>query len=92
VGCLIVLLAMIGPRVALLFTWIFTEFVDRAYDGFLLPALGFVFLPWTTLAYALVYDGQNVSAIGWVFVGFAVLADLSSHAGSARKSYKPKKA
>jgi hypothetical protein len=86
-GCLIAILAMIGPRVALFFVWIATGFVDRAYDGFLLPALGFVFLPWTTLAYALAYDGREVSGIGWVLVAIAVVADFSSLSASGRQAY-----
>ncbi|MDH3684047.1 MAG: hypothetical protein OEV40_29350 [Acidimicrobiia bacterium] len=48
-GCLVLLMAMIGPRIALVFVWLTTGFIDRAYDGFVVPALGFVLLPWTTL-------------------------------------------
>jgi hypothetical protein len=84
-GCLIVLLAFIGPRLALGFTWIFTEFIDRAYDEWIIPALGFVFLPWTTLVYALAYDGDGLNALGWLFVAFALLADLSSYGLGARR-------
>lgn len=84
-GCLIVLMAMIGPRVALFFVWLSTGFIERAYDGLVLPALGFVFLPWTTLVYALAYDGRSVSPLGWFFVVLALVADLSSHAASAQR-------
>ena len=84
-GCLIMLFALIGPRVALGYIWIFTNFVDRAYDNFIVPALGFVFLPWTTLVYALAYDGSGVSAIGWFFVALGLFADISSYAASARQ-------
>ena len=76
-GRLIVLHAFIGPRLALAFTWIFTDFVDRAYDEWIIPLLGFVFLPWTTLVYALVYDGDGVNVLGWLLVALALLADLS---------------
>jgi hypothetical protein len=86
-GCLIVLFSLIGPRVALGFTWIFTTLVDRAYDNVLIPVLGFVFLPWTTLMYALVYDGNDVSGIGWLFVAFALFADVGSYKASARREY-----
>lgn len=47
--------------------------------------LGFVFLPWTTLAYALVYSGRDVSPVGWLFVALALFADVSSHGASARE-------
>ena len=58
----------------LAFTWIFTIYVDRAFDEWWVPVLGFVFLPWTTLVYALAYDGREVSGIGWLFVALALLA------------------
>jgi hypothetical protein len=84
-GCFIYLLSLIGPRVALAFVWIFTIFVDRAYDNVAIPVLGFVLLPWTTLIYALSYDGNGVSGIGWFFVAIGLLADVSSYAASARR-------
>lgn len=84
IGCLVFLLALIGPRVALFFVWVTTSFVDRAYDGFIVPALGFVFLPWTTLVYALAYDGSGLSPFGWFFVILAFIADLGSYGASSR--------
>ena len=84
-GCFIYLLSLIGPRVALAYVWIFTVFVDRAYDNTLIPILGFFLFPWTTMIYALSYDGTSVSGFGWFFVALAVVADVSSHASAARK-------
>jgi len=84
-GCLIVLMALIGPRVALLFTWIFTNLVDRAFEGILLPLLGLLFLPWTTFLYVLVYNPvEGVSFLGWVVVVLGVLVDLGSYGAGAR--------
>jgi hypothetical protein len=80
--CLIILFALIGPRVALAYTWIFTTLIERAYDGWLLPVLGFVFLPWTTLMYAVAYDGTDVSPLGWLFVAIALMADIASYSRS----------
>jgi len=54
-GCLVAIVAGFFPRVALVVVWITTNYVDRAYDSFLLPLLGFFFLPFTTLIYALVW-------------------------------------
>ncbi len=85
-GCLIVLLSLIGPRVALGYIWIFTVLVDRAYDSLIVPILGFVFFPWTTLVYALSFDGNGVSGVGWFFVAMAFFGDLSAHALSARQA------
>jgi hypothetical protein len=85
-GCAILLLSAIGPRLALAFTWIFTGFVDRAYDEIWVPILGFIFLPWTTLVYALVYDGKGVSPFGWFLVILALFADIASLGASAQRS------
>ena len=85
-GCLVLLLALISPRVALLVTWLLTDLLSRAFDGWLVPLLGFFLLPWTTLAYAWMWDsGGRVRGLEWFLVGLAFLADLSSHAGSGRR-------
>jgi hypothetical protein len=83
-GCLVVLLALIGPRLALLAVWLFTSEVEMAFDGFAVPVLGFVFFPWTTLVYALAYGADGVSPIGWAFVALGLLADVSSIAASRK--------
>ncbi len=82
-GCLAVLFAIISPRLALILVWVFTDFLSRAFDGFLLPLLGFVFLPWTTLAYALLYKPiTGVPAFGWFIVILAFIVDLGSYGGA----------
>jgi hypothetical protein len=84
-GCFIFLTALLSPRLALFLVWVFTNFVDRAFDNWIVPALGFVFLPWTTLVYALAHDGREVSPLGWFFVAMALLTDVSSYAYSGRR-------
>ena len=81
-GCLLAILAAISPRLALVLVWIFTNLVDRAFEGFLLPLLGLLFLPLTTLVYVLAYRPvTGVSGWGWFFVILAVLFDLGSYGG-----------
>ena len=48
-GCLLVLLAAFAPRVTLFFVWIFSDLVDRAFAGIVIPLLGLHVLPYTTL-------------------------------------------
>ena len=86
-GCLVALIALISPRLALALLWIFTGQVDQAFESAWVPALGFVFLPWTTFVYALVYGAGGVSSGGWVLVAIAVLADLSGWASKARVAH-----
>jgi len=82
VGCLVALLALISPRLALFFIWIFSDLLGRAYDDWFVPLLGFFLLPWTTLAYAVMWSaGSNqVSGFEWFIVILAFLFDLGSYA------------
>lgn len=87
--CLAALLALISPRLAIVALFLFTELLDRAYDGWLLPLLGFFLLPWTTLAYALMWDvgTRSVDGFEWFIVILAFLADLASYAGGGRRGF-----
>jgi CDP-diglyceride synthetase len=83
-GCLFAILAALSPRLALALVWIFTNLVDRAFEGFLLPLLGLIFLPFTTLLYVLAYKPVvGVSGWGWFLVFLGVLFDLGSYGGGA---------
>jgi hypothetical protein len=85
VGCLLAIIGFFSPRLLLIILWIFTNFVDRAFDSWIVPALGLVFAPITTVVYVLVYSPVlGVSALGWVFVFFGVIADLGAYSGSYR--------
>lgn len=81
-GCLIALLAMGLPRVALVVLWLFTERLTVAFDSFVLGFLGFLLLPYTTVFYALAYAPvEGVTEFGWFLVAFGFVLDISSHLG-----------
>ena len=82
-GCFVILFALIGPRVALVFTWIFSNVLSLAYDSWVVPFLGFFLLLWTTLAYAWMWDSghHGVYGLEWFLVGLAFVVDLGSFAG-----------
>jgi hypothetical protein len=83
-GCLFALLAALSPRLALVLVWIFTNLVDRAFTGFLLPLLGLLFLPLATLLYVLAYRPvTGVSGWGWFVVFLGLIYDLGSYGGGA---------
>ena len=85
-GCFVLLFALISPRLALIATWLFSDVLERAYDAWLVPVIGFFLLPWTTLAWAWMWDsGRTVEGLEWFLVGLAFVADLSSLAGSSRR-------
>jgi hypothetical protein len=86
-GCLIVLLMAVSARSALAVTWIFTDLVSRAFDGWVVPLLGLVFLPWTALLYALVYSPlKGVSLLGWVIVAIGFVADVGTLGDGGRRA------
>ena len=80
-GCLVVLFALISPRLALFFVAVFSDLLSDSFDSWVIPLLGFFLLPWTTLAYACMWSlGTNeVSGFEWFIVILAFLADLSSY-------------
>ena len=84
--CLLGCLGMFAPRLVLLFLWIFTDLVTRAFSGFFWPLLGIIFLPFTTLFYVLVYSVTNngPTTAGWVLVFIGLLFDLGSYSSSYR--------
>ena len=82
-ACLAALLALISPRLALFFVFIFSDLLSDSFDSWLLPLLGFFLLPWTTLAYALMWSSgvNDVTGVEWFFVVLAFLADLAAYGG-----------
>ena len=83
-GCFVFLFALISPRLALFFIFLFSNLLSRAFDDWFVPFLGFFLLPWTTLAYAVMWSaGPNeVTGFEWFIVILAFLADLGSYAAS----------
>lgn len=81
--CLLSILAVLGPRFAILVWWFANPGrFDRVFDTFFWPFLGFMFLPWTTLMYVAVGVG-GVSGFDWVWIALAVFIDISSYSGGA---------
>ena len=79
-GCLLVLFALISPRLALVAIALFSDLLSRAFDGVLLPLIGFFLLPWTTLAYAIMWSNGTNEVMGfeWFIVAIAFLADIGA--------------
>ena len=85
-GCLLALLAMLSPRLAIFFVWLFTDRMsDRVQRRSGSACVGFLFLPWTTLAWALAYQpGNGRHRVRLVHRDLRVLVDLRSYAASAQ--------
>jgi len=87
IGCLLLLFALISPRLALFFLWLFSDLLSRSFDSWLLPLLGFFLLPWTTLAYAVMWgvSTNGVTGFEWFLVVLAFLVDVGAFAGGGRR-------
>lgn len=82
--CLIVLLALAFPRIILLVLFFFTNYLSTAYQGALIPLLGFVFLPVTTLAYAWLINAHlPMEGFNLGLLILAVIVDVGSWGGGA---------
>jgi uncharacterized membrane protein len=60
----------------------FSTYLQRAYHGLLLPLLGFLFLPLTTVVYAwLVNSGRPLEGINLLYLVIAVVIDAGGLSG-----------
>ena len=85
--CLLVLVVLLFPRVILVLMWLFSSMLDRAYHGLVIPLLGFIFLPITTIVYAwMVANGLPIQGVNLIILIIAVLLDAGSHGGGVSYS------
>ncbi|MEZ5140989.1 MAG: hypothetical protein R2726_00495 [Acidimicrobiales bacterium] len=85
-GCLVFLAAMLSPRLALFLIWVFGDRLSFAFDSFWIGFIGFLFLPWTALAWAIAYQPLfGVTGFGWFIVGLGLVFDISSWGSGARE-------
>ena len=83
--CILVLLILLFPRIALALLFFLSNYLDRAYHSVLVILLGFIFLPLTTIVYAwMVNSGLPVAGINLVWLLLAVLIDLGGIHGGYR--------
>jgi len=82
--CLLLTLMLLGPRAAIIVYWGFWPARwEAAFDTFLVPFIGFAFLPWTTLTYLLASPG-GVEGFDWFIVGLGFFFDVMSIAAGGR--------
>lgn len=88
--CFGAVLGLFGPRVAVVIAWLFTDRISNAFNGsWLLPLIGIIALPWTTLAFVVAYAPMDgVSGIGWILVILGLLVDGGSYASGYRARKK----
>src|SRR5215208_3256531 len=91
-GCLLAMFAGLFPRLGVFIIWIARPaLVDAAFNTFLLPLLGIIFLPFTTLIYVIVYvPGVGLTGWGFFWVILALFLDLGHwSAGYTQRNQVP---
>jgi hypothetical protein len=84
--CLLLILGIAFPRLILAFLFFFTGYLIRPFhDSFLLPVLGFIFVPLTTLVYAVIINtGHQPDGLYLIALIVCVLADLGMIGGGVQ--------
>jgi len=87
--CFLLLVILLFPRIALVLMWIFspTHYLQQAFHGGLVvPVLGFIFLPLTTIVYAWELNSNMPTAgINLLWLLVAVIVDLGGLGGGAHR-------
>ena len=85
--CFFTVLVFLGPRFAGIIWWIIqpARWVGAtnasAFNSFIWPVLGLIFLPWSTLMYVLVAPGGINGLFEWGFLILAIITDIAAYAG-----------
>jgi hypothetical protein len=89
VGCLFALIALITPRFILFILWLFTNYLNTAFSSGWWGVFGFLFLPTTTIAYAIAQNEfttvtGGIEGAGIILIVLGVVIDLGMLGGSGR--------
>jgi hypothetical protein len=80
--CLLVIVLLAFPRLVLLLMFLTSNYLQRAYHDLLIPILGFVFLPLTTIVYAwLTNNHMPLEGINLLYLIIAVIVDVGGLGG-----------
>ncbi len=87
VPCFLLFFVLLFPRIMLVLMWFFSTYLQRAFHGgLLLPLVGFIFLPLTTIVYAWELNSHMPTAgINLLWLLIAVIIDLGGLGGGASR-------
>ena len=80
--CFLTVLVLLGPRFAGIVWWIWQplRWATTFNDSWIIPLLGLIFLPWTTL-FAVIVGWNGIAGIDWLFIALGFIFDLGSYTG-----------
>jgi hypothetical protein len=89
-GIILLIFALIAPRITILVLWFFTGWFNGLFNNIIWPIIGFIFLPVTLLWYSIVYNWYDNSwgTLQYVILIVAVLIDLSPASKRRKKRYE----
>ncbi|MGA7240624.1 MAG: hypothetical protein WBY44_33380 [Bryobacteraceae bacterium] len=80
--CILLLLVLAFPRVILVLMFFMSNYLTRAYHNLLIPVLGFIFLPLTTLVYAWeVNSHMALTGVNLLLLIIAAIIDVGGLGG-----------
>jgi hypothetical protein len=88
-GCLTAFVSAFS-RIMLIMIWIARPVAwNAAFSTFIIPCLGFLFLPFTTLMW--LFLSPTISGLDWLWIFIAVICDVANWgaAGYANRNYLP---
>ena len=90
-GCIIAVIALAVPRILMFCAFLLTDWFGFAFETRMWPILGFVFMPYTTLAYLVaMLNNNHTLAGGWLALFIvAIIVDVG-HWGGSGLSYRRK--
>jgi len=88
-GCLAVIIALVVPRVMMVFAFLMTDWFSRAFETRLWPLMGFLFMPYATLTYvAAMLNNNHALTGGWLVLFVAAIVVDVSHWGGGCCTYR----
>lgn len=90
-GCIFAVVALAVPRVLMFFAFLLTDWFGRSFEARLWPILGFVFMPYTTLAYlAAMLNNNHTLSGGWLVLFIVAIVVDVGHWGGGGLTYRRK--
>ena len=77
-GCLLAFSAAVAPRLVLILAWIFSDRWPLVWQGdWIMPLLGIIFLPYTTIMYLLAWNPVNgIEGWDWMWIIIGLFLDF----------------
>jgi hypothetical protein len=84
-GCLLALGLAVAPRLFLILAWIFADRWPIVWgDAWIVPLLGIIFLPYTTVMYLLAWTPIGIAGTGWLWILLGLFLDVTHYAQVAQ--------